>query len=178
MKQPRRNLGFTLIELMIVVAVLGVLAAIAIPSFTRYLRRARAAEASELVKSLFLNAAAYYHPEHAEQGLLGAAISGCVVGSADNGVTPGAAKQVGDYSGASWDALKFAVGYSYFRFEIETPGGGRCGIGPSQGPIYLLRARCDLDADGRQSLYELATGSDATNFLYHSRGFYVEDDTE
>lgn len=37
--------GFTLIELMIVVAVIGILAAIAYPSYTKYVREARRAEA-------------------------------------------------------------------------------------------------------------------------------------
>lgn len=49
MTTNRRVFGFTLIELMITVAIIGILAAIAYPSYTQYVQRANRAEAQAML---------------------------------------------------------------------------------------------------------------------------------
>ena len=49
----RKNKGFTLIELMIVVAIIGILAAIAIPNFMKFLSKTKRAEVKYNLEAIF-----------------------------------------------------------------------------------------------------------------------------
>lgn len=57
--QVKNQKGFTLIELMIVVAIVGILAAIAIPNFLNYQAKSQQAEAKANLGSIFTNMTAY-----------------------------------------------------------------------------------------------------------------------
>ncbi|MCZ4308981.1 pilin [Vibrio atlanticus] len=70
MKNKRKNQkGFTLIELMIVVAIIGVLSAIAVPAYQNYVTRSEVSSGLATVKSLITPAELFYQ----ENGIAAAA---------------------------------------------------------------------------------------------------------
>lgn len=172
--------GFTLVELMIVVAILGILAAIGIPSFVTYVRRAKTTEAKMNLKHIFNHAASYFSREIMGSGLVSSQLMWCTVGSTNNDVTPTANRQVGRYTADPWTALGFKAEASYYRYEIENQvnAAGLCGTPPGTARTYALRAVGDLDADGVTSLIELAVATTNDNELYHASQFYEDNATE
>jgi type IV pilus assembly protein PilA len=60
LKIVRGQKGFTLIELMIVVAIIGILAAIAIPNFLKYQAKSRQSEAKTNLGAIFVAESAFF----------------------------------------------------------------------------------------------------------------------
>ena len=85
--------GFTLIELMIVVAIIGILAAIAIPQYAEYTNRARVSEGLQLAAGAKTAVSEYYSANNAwPNGNLdaGVAAPATIVGNNVTSVTVGA----------------------------------------------------------------------------------------
>jgi len=81
----QRHSGFTLIELMIVVAIIGILAAIAIPAYQDYTRRSHVAEGLNLGALVKTAVAEYYLSENTwpvDNGTVGIAPSNEIIGNA------------------------------------------------------------------------------------------------
>lgn len=96
----RRSHGFTLIELMIVIAIVGVLAAIAIPAYTDYASRAQEAEGMVLLGALKVPVKEYYMSRGVSPGMsaLGNfALNGKYVSSISHSLSAGVATYTANF---------------------------------------------------------------------------------
>src|SRR5262245_15773114 len=177
--------GFTLIELMVVVAIIGILAAVAIPAFMRNARKAKTVEATTNVKKLYDGARAYYEEERNARGSIvpiakqfpvspaatNPALNACC-GQAGQKCDPAVAAEKNAWSDPSWSALKFSMDDPHYYSYMYV------GSGTGTNSQFTARANGNLDCDAVYSTFEMTGQIAADGVVTGQAGMYSNNELE
>ncbi|HUJ60111.1 MAG TPA: prepilin-type N-terminal cleavage/methylation domain-containing protein [Kofleriaceae bacterium] len=160
----RRHGGFTIIELMIAVAVIAILATVALPM---YMSETRRSKAKSEVGAVFAELGVRESQYKLENGFYLTAPA-CPAAPSSTGQSPASCL----VAGQPWDILKVRLDLSslYCSYDVETGFGAPASPAPTQGFVinappgawYWIMATCDMDGDGVTFSYYFTNSMDAS----------------
>ena len=177
-RSRKRSSGFTLVELMIVVAIIGILAAVAIPAFSKYVKRAKTAEAAGHLNKMWAGSVTYFETDHVDAA--GASLPHQFPASVNNlpagecscqasGKCPGGGVE---WQNASWVALQFSIPDPF----VYKPKYTSAGVGNAS--TFTAEATGDLDCNGTASDFKRLGAVDLNGDISGSKAPIITNELE
>ncbi len=156
MRRRRSQMGFTLVELMVVVAIIGILAAVGIAAYTKWVRKSKASGEVPYMLGHFQQREVQYQ---AENGTF------LPTGSTEDDYFPKPLTGGGSYTSIptgttpqAWQDLKIQMGqsglYCGYVVLVKAAGAAAGANGAALYPVapnrefFYVRAECDWNGDG------------------------------
>ena len=145
----RLAVGFTLVELMIVVVILGILAAVAIPAFTRYVKRSKTSEATGNISKIYQGEVSYFN-QSSEQSVASFA-SAPATPAGDPSASKFPASPTAFTGNSGWSAIGFSVDSPlYYQYSAT-----------ASATDFTATAIGDIDGDDVNSTFSRAAALNA-----------------